>query len=359
MLTTQDTTTNDQDLLLSGKNQQTSSVRSRLQSVDLGPSTRGTEVVVQEDFTQVTAADDDGAEVASNGSPDVVGTAVGDSAVGGDERAANAGVEVCRVGGDAVVDGEICLFGAVEFIGHDVLTERKLGDYGHTRTPVVGTVDDVVDDGAPGVEIGRNLVDHLLTVARVALVRVVVDEGVVVGHEERLPDGSQSVVGKSLTTMGDVGDKLPGVTLVRAGVEFELGLGEVVRNGAASKQDGAGSEVANGLRQLVEEGLVSQSPSVDLIIDTRTFRPSVTAIVRLVDGEVRVRVVVVEVVLPGCENNIVFFAVLVQKNTACIEGSRHCIVSGRCEDGDMVDVASWCAVGVLSNGGSCQCGGAS
>ena len=213
MLTTQDTTTNDQDLLLSGKNQQTSSVRSRLQSVDLGPSTRGTEVVVQEDFTQVTAADDDGAEVASNGSPDVVRAAVRDSAVCGDERTTNAGVEICRVGGDAVVDGEICLFGAVEFVRHDVLAKRQFGDDGHAGTPVVSAVGDVIDHGAPGVQVRRDLVDHLLAVGGVALVRVVADELVVVDHEEGLPDGSESVVGEGFSTVGDVGDESPGVSL--------------------------------------------------------------------------------------------------------------------------------------------------
>jgi len=55
---------------------------------------------------------------------------------------------------------------------------------------------------------------ELLAVSWVALVRVEGDELVLVDFEEGLPDGSEAVVGKCLTAMGNVGDETPGVTIL-------------------------------------------------------------------------------------------------------------------------------------------------
>ena len=56
----------------------------------------------------------------------------------------------------------------------DPLVERRDVSYDcHARASEVLVVDDVVDDGAPGAEVGAGLVGELLAVEGVALVGVV------------------------------------------------------------------------------------------------------------------------------------------------------------------------------------------
>ncbi|KAH0238032.1 acetylornithine deacetylase/succinyldiaminopimelate desuccinylase-like deacylase, partial [Aureobasidium melanogenum] len=58
--------------------------------------------------------------------------------------------------------------------------------------------------------------------------------------------------------------------------------------------------------------LIPQSPSVDLIIHTRSLRP--------------------EVVLPSRQNDIVLLAVLIQQQSPCIKGARNGVIARRLED---------------------------
>ncbi|KAH0194690.1 BNR/Asp-box repeat protein, partial [Aureobasidium melanogenum] len=208
ILTVQDTTPSNQDILLTRQDQQTSAIRRRLYSVDFRPRTRSTEIVCLDHHPQASTHCKDCHREQSHR---------------------------WRL----VVNCKIHLFGAVEFVRHDVLAKGQGGNNCHAGAEVIGVVDDVVDYGAPGEQVGRDLMDQFLAVTGVALVRVVVDESVVVNHQEGLPDGCESVVGKSLATVSNVRDEFPRVSLVRAGVEFKLSLGKILRDGVTGKQDGA------------------------------------------------------------------------------------------------------------------------
>lgn len=69
---------------------------------------------------------------------------------------------------------------------------------GHTGSKREVGVRDIVDDWAPGEEVGRGLVDEFLAVQGVPLVAVVDYELGRVGHEEGFPDGGKAVVGEGL-----------------------------------------------------------------------------------------------------------------------------------------------------------------
>lgn len=165
------------------------------------------------------------------------------------------------------------------------------------------------------------LVNHLLPVGRVvALVRVVAYDGVLVLHEEGLPDRRQAVVRDRLTACCDVRDKLPRFAPVGGGVEVDVGAREVRGDRVASQQDRVLGEVSEFLIENVEERLVAETcrqyacvldvavrrkesgiahtEPVRRVLDARDLVPAVTPVVGPVDGEVhqgRLRAVV----LPG------------------------------------------------------------
>lgn len=55
-----------------------------------------------------------------------------------------------------------------------------VGDHSHTGACRVLVVGDIVDDGAPGLEVAGHLVSELLTVLGIALVRIVGDEPILI-----------------------------------------------------------------------------------------------------------------------------------------------------------------------------------
>jgi len=79
---------------------------------------------------------------------------------------------------------------------------------------------------------------------------------------------------------------------------------EVAGDRAAREEDGAGLVACEGLGEDVEEGLVAETPAVDLVLDARALFPGVAAVFGVVDGEVdlgRLR----GVVLPCCDEGAV------------------------------------------------------
>ena len=69
----------------------------------------------------------------------------------------------------------------------DPLLERlDVVDDSHTRTSLVEVVGDIVDDWAPILQVARRLVGKLLTVLRIALVRVVSNKLALVRPKQNL-----------------------------------------------------------------------------------------------------------------------------------------------------------------------------
>jgi hypothetical protein len=97
-----------------------------------------------------------------------------------DDGAADVFSKVERRVGHDVVDGVVYAVGGRvadgQFVDEDPFVERRdEGDDGHSGPRNVLVVGDVVDDGAPGFEIGGGLVGEFLAVFGVALVGVVGD----------------------------------------------------------------------------------------------------------------------------------------------------------------------------------------
>ncbi len=83
-------------------------------------------------------------------------------------------------------------------------------------------------------------------------------------------------------------EELPGSSLVRAGVEIDAGA--VAAGAVPGRQDGAGLEAAQRLRQLGEGGLGPRTPAVDRVLNVGHPRPTGPAVAALEDGEVAGRV---------------------------------------------------------------------
>jgi len=129
-------------------------------------------------------------------------------------------------------------------------------------------------------------VRKLLAVLRVALVGVVAHELLFVNHHVRLPDGSQAVVRTSLATRGNRAGELPGLSAIGASINIDLGLAEVGRDTVSGSQDGALGPLSDGTGKLIQIRLVSQSPTVDGVLDLSNLSPLHTSISGSVDGEV-------------------------------------------------------------------------
>jgi hypothetical protein len=119
-----------------------------------------------------SGADDDRTIGTSHRGPDVARRSLGHVPIGGLDRSPLNAVERQRVFRDLVVHGElvIAVIGTTTvFVGHHVRTGREFVDDGHSRSGGVSGVSDVVDDGAPVLAVGGDLVNHLLTIGRVSL----------------------------------------------------------------------------------------------------------------------------------------------------------------------------------------------
>jgi hypothetical protein len=138
-------------------------------------------VAVRVHLRPVGVTNDNGAVRAAERRPHHVGGRVGRGRVVDNDGAANVLAEVKgRVGHD-VVDGIVDAVGRRvadgELVHEDpFLHGRDVRDDGHAGARDVLVVGDVVDDGAPSLEVGRGLVGELLAVQAVALVGVVGDE---------------------------------------------------------------------------------------------------------------------------------------------------------------------------------------
>lgn len=174
------------------------------------PTIRLASVAVGEYVRVVVVADDDGAVDAADGAPDNIRARPGLAAFDDDGVAAVI-VKLERRVGEAVVDGELLVAPLVAAGGAEVgracfasatypaaspgfhfkftrifiyknpfVHGRDVSDDGHAGPVRIGLVGDVVDDGAPGLEVRRLLVGQLLGVLGIALVRVKDANGAVV-----------------------------------------------------------------------------------------------------------------------------------------------------------------------------------
>ena len=181
------------------------------------------------------------------------------------ERHPRRGAELLRVGHDLEVHRELVVGearAAAVLVRHDEVAVGQLRDGRHTGAIGIRRIHHIVDDRPPCLEIRGGLVDHLLAVGGVgALVRVVADEGVLVLHEEGLPDGGFTVVGDRDAAGCDVGDEFPRLAAVGGGVEFDLRLGEVGGDRGARYEDSSCWVAGEGLGKHVDEGLVAEAPA--------------------------------------------------------------------------------------------------
>ena len=229
-------------------------VRASLRSVDLDPrSLPKTLVDVDLGARSVGAAvsaGNDGSILATDRAPDDVWRTSRDSAISRLQADSSSLAELLGVGDDLVVDRElvgVCDdWSTTVFVCHDVLAIGQLGNSRHSWAVGVGRVGDVVDDWSPLLEVGGSLVNHLLTVGGVvSLVGVVADEGLLVHHQERLPNRSQTIVGASFTTSCDGRNKLPSLAAILGCVEDDFRGGKVGGDGGSRYQDGAGLVATN------------------------------------------------------------------------------------------------------------------
>jgi hypothetical protein len=288
-------------------------VRASLRSVDLDPrSLPKTLVDVDLGARSVGAAvsaGNDGSILATDRAPDDVWRTSRDSAISRLQADSSSLAELLGVGDDLVVDRElvgVCDdWSTTVFVCHDVLAIGQLGNSRHSWAVGVGRVGDVVDDWSPLLEVGGSLVNHLLTVGGVvSLVGVVADEGLLVHHQERLPNRSQTIVGASFTTSCDGRNKLPSLAAILGCVEDDFRGGKVGGDGGSRYQDGAGLVATNLLGQHVEEWLVAQTKAILSILNARKLLPRLSSVGRLEDREVNfwwLR----RVVLPCCKKRTV------------------------------------------------------
>lgn len=111
--------------------------------------------------------------------------------------------------------------------------------------------------------------------------------------------------------MRDMAHKRPRVPLIRRRIKINLRLTQILRYTIPRQQYRTRTKVPNRLGQLIQKRLIPQPPAINLVVDARALGPSFTQVEGLIDGEVRVGVVVPEVVFPGCEEDVGGFAVLV------------------------------------------------
>lgn len=335
------TTAHNEQLLSVLQHTQVASVVLLLASRDPDPGRASlAETPVNVDVTASARADNDGAVLAAIWGPDIVGRALGDRAVGGDELVVLSRIELLGVGGEAVKERELVVravgWAAAILVCHDVLAVGQEGDGGHARAVGVARVTDVIDDGTPVDAVGGGLVDHLLAVCSVvALVGVIADELLLVQHQERLPNGSETVVGSGFASSSNVGDELPCVALVSRSVQLDLSGGEIGRDGATRQQNGASGPLAELLRKNVDEGLVAETVlRLRLIVDARDLLPVVSAIGRLIDWEVDLRlwVAALRAVILPCRKKV---AVLELGSTS-VQSARVGVVRWRRENNTLI-----------------------
>jgi hypothetical protein len=165
------TSGDDGDILGVEADVQVSGVSGRRVGLEHGPRSFSV-LAVDVQLGIASGADDDRPIGTSHRGPDVARRSLGYVPIGRLDRSPLHAVERQRVLGDLVVHGElvIAVIGTTTvFVGHYVRTGRELVDDGHSGSSGVGGVPDVVDDSAPVLAVGGDLVDHLLTVSRVAL----------------------------------------------------------------------------------------------------------------------------------------------------------------------------------------------
>lgn len=63
----------------------------------------------------------------------------------------------------------------------------------------------------------------------------------------RLPDWGKTIVGSRLATRSNAAGKLPGLALVSASINIDLGLAQVCGNAVSSAEDSPSGEFANSL----------------------------------------------------------------------------------------------------------------
>ena len=177
--------------------------------------------------------------------------------------------------------------------------------------------------------------DDFLVVRRVSLVGEIDDDGVVISHEEWFPDICVRGSRWSAVAGCDVGDERPGLATVVAGIEVELGTGDIWRDGVPCAEDRAGRKGTDGYGEFVQEGLVPQTPAVDCVVYLADLRPGLSGVGAAVDGEVDVGHVWA-VVFPCCEDGAAG-----EEGGTGVECSWLRVVGGRCEDGDRGNVTGF------------------
>lgn len=85
---------------------------------------------------------------------------------------------------------------------------------------------------------------------------------------------------------------------VSADVEVKLCLGQVLGDRVTGKKNRTSRVASEALLELVEEGLVSETPAVDLVGDGRIGRPCEAVVCGSIDGEPSLAS---RVVLPGAK----------------------------------------------------------
>ena len=180
---TQPTATNDHDIRrIIWHNHQGPCVARIDRNFHYSPRT-SSKVMVEVQLRSGPVRNDNRTQRTARRRPNIVRRTVRDGPISGNERRIRLRTKCPRIPRDAIVNREVPFDCSVELKGHDPVTERQLADDGHSGTEFVVGVDDVVDDGAPVLEVCGCLVHHLLAegVVGVALVGVVEDELVGVG----------------------------------------------------------------------------------------------------------------------------------------------------------------------------------
>lgn len=278
------TTDDEQEVVVLLEGHKTTSVSVGLRSSELDPRVLSTKVLVDKDLALTSSADNDATVGTTDRAPDNSRRADGAGALVGNESDVLGSSKVERVGAQAVVDA--AAVSAAGLVNEDVLAVGEESNARHTRTSVVVAVSNVVDESGPADEVGGGLVRKLLTMLGVSLVGVVAHELLLVDHHVRLPNRSQAVVRASLATGGNRAGELPGLSAIGASINIDLGLAEVGGDTVSSSQDGALGPLSDSTGKLIQIRLVSQSPTVDGVLDLSNLSPLHTSISGSVDGEV-------------------------------------------------------------------------
>ena len=168
----------------------------------------------------------------ANWAPDYVGTSIGHSTIVDDNGSADALAEVQRRVSHDVVYGIVGAVGGGvanwQFVYEDPFLDRwDVCHNRHTRASKVFFVGYIVDNRAPGFQVGRRLVGKLLAVLGVTLIRVVGDQLALIlsrmlsiWRSQRykgeanlqqvwLPDWGCSIGSVGPSTLGNMAHKLP------------------------------------------------------------------------------------------------------------------------------------------------------